>query len=190
MLWHVQCNELFDWVLHHAQPGDVAYWQDKSTDKLYAYLYEGPDHNPYWRELDKEMLKAYIEKKEEESKMNKRCGNCEHFASISSGYTYCTHEEHKGRLVPDFTSCSEHEFKKETPGPFDNLKFFLKDKDTGELDVKYICEDCGKVMDKPFHWLIKLPMNNKSKSRLGYYFYCEECNKKRLDKETKDESDM
>jgi hypothetical protein len=37
-------------------------------------------------------------------------------------------------------------------GPFDNLKFFIKNQENGELEVKYICEDCGKVMEAPFHW--------------------------------------
>ena len=115
--------------------------------------------------------------------MSKRCENCKHFAFVSE-VSYCKHKDQAGTWVPKFTCCDKHEPNEVRPGPFDNLKFFVKDSGTGELELKYICEDCGKVMEKPFYWLVRLPIvvNGKSTSRPGYYFYCEDCNKKRIAK--------
>ena len=108
--------------------------------------------------------------------MTKRCDNCKFFKEEGC-ITMCIHKAHCG-YVPTFTSCSDHEPKK--VGPFDNVKFYLKDSNTGEMELKYICEDCGKVMDIPFHWWLVLPIKPKDKytHRPGYHFRCEDCEKK------------
>ena len=36
-----------------------------------------------------------------------------------------------------------------------NFKFYLKDKETGELEVKYVCKDCGLEMDEAHHYRAK-----------------------------------
>ena len=74
---------------------------------------------------------------------NKRCENCEHWRKADI-YTWCAHEDQAGTWVPKFTCCDKHEFKKAKYTPFSGMKFYLKDKDTGELSINYICEDCGK----------------------------------------------
>lgn len=111
--------------------------------------------------------------------MVKRCDNCINYKKYDTCTSFCTHENHKGMLVPDFTSCPDHTPKK--VGPFDNVKFYLKDSSTGEMELKYICEDCGKVMDIPFHWWLCLPIGTKEKHAQtpGYHFRCEECEKRR-----------
>ena len=45
----------------------------------------------------------------------------------------------------------------------------------------HICEDCGKIEDKPFRWWTVLPVhhNGKAPKRPGYHFRCEECDKKK-----------
>lgn len=58
--------------------------------------------------------------------------------------------------------------------PFDNLKFFIKDQESGELEVKYICEDCSKVMETPYHWQLRLPLKPNN-GRPGHYFWCKKC---------------
>lgn len=62
-------------------------------------------------------------------------------------------------------------------GPFDNLKLFIKNQKSGELEIKYICEGCGKVMETPFHWQLRIPLKPNNK-RPGYYFWCKKCWKK------------
>lgn len=67
-----------------------------------------------------------------------------------------------------------------TKSPFDNIKFFLKDSVTGEIELKYICEDCGKLMDMPFSWwLVLSPRSSVKFGDPGYHFRCEECKKKK-----------
>jgi hypothetical protein len=182
MVYSMKLGELDFWVKNKAQPGDYAYSTDPIAEKHYEYFYIGPDENPYWREVlpDAELCKLL--EKEEDSNMGKRCDNCKHYKyNGNTTYAICLQKDQIGTVIPAFTVCSKHEAKEECQGPLDNLKFFLKNKDTGELDIKYICEDCGKVMEKPFHWQFKIPIanNRKKTSRTGYYFYCEECwNKK------------
>lgn len=175
----IRCD-LTPWVKGRAKPGDVAYWHDRISDKHYLYNYKGPGKDPYWKLVDDDVLK-YIEEidtlKIEGPKMEKTCGNCKHFAEMPKGYTWCNNEKHKGKFVSDFTSCSEHEVKEILTTPFDGIKFYLKDKDTGELDIKYVCEDCGKLMDNPYHWWLKVPYGKTTQKGTGYHFRCEACEK-------------
>jgi len=53
---------------------------------------------------------------------------------------------------------------------FDNLKFYLKDYTTGELDIRFLCEDCRKEMDRPRYTYEIL----RGKGT-GYHFVCEDC---------------
>lgn len=54
---------------------------------------------------------------------------------------------------------------------FDNLKFYFKDPTTGELTVKFLCDDCRKEMDKP-HYLYQVVRGGKD---FGYHFLCHDC---------------
>jgi len=36
-----------------------------------------------------------------------------------------------------------------------NFKLYLKDKKTGEVQIKYICKDCGLEMDEPENYIAK-----------------------------------
>ena len=36
-----------------------------------------------------------------------------------------------------------------------SIKLYLKDKDSGEISIKYICKDCGLEMEEPKNYLIK-----------------------------------
>jgi hypothetical protein len=188
------CKDLDTWVKTKARPGDVAYWHDKSHDQHYYYFYTEPDPKPFWRLwLKDESIYKYLEEinklKIEDTTVSKRCENCKHFNSVSVKGTamgsWCGHEKHKGMYVPKFTSCPEHE-PKDTRNtrttPFDGVKFYLIDDKTGELGLKYVCEDCGKLMDKPGHWWLALPLrdiNGKQTRPFGYHFRCEECDKKK-----------
>lgn len=188
MVYRIKGEELKDWVKNQANPGDAAYYYDNMLEQSYIYNYKGPDENPYWHLVLKDTLYNYLvdkyleevnKLKIEEPKMSKKCENCKHLAFVS-GLSYCKHEDQAGTWVPKFTCCDKHAPKDEKPAPFDNLKFFIKNTATGEVGVKYICEDCGKVMEKPAYWCIRLPMgSSKQNSRPGYYYYCEECDKKK-----------
>lgn len=57
--------------------------------------------------------------------------------------------------------------------PFDNIKFFLKDKKTGELIPKYRCDDCHCIMDMPYFW--HFAPYHKDQTKRGYHFWCQEC---------------
>ena len=65
--------------------------------------------------------------------------------------------------------------------PFGNLKFFIKNQESGELEVKYVCEDCGKTMETPFHWQIRLSLKSNIK-RSVYYYWCKKCWEKESEK--------
>ncbi len=172
--------DLTHWCRNKAKPGDIAYWHDKISDQHYYYIYNEKDQNPMWKLWLKDTIDEYIKEINkltvEEPKMTKRCDNCNYFKEMAR-HTWCDHEKHKGMIVADFTSCPEYETKK--AGPFDNIKFFLKDSITGEMALKYICEDCGKVMDTPFHWWMKVPYGNAVPDDVGFHFRCEECEKKK-----------
>ena len=183
------------WVKNKAKPGDLAYYH--ANNFVYTYHYTKPDDSPKWcMWSDMEKLQEYLSDfglidkclkeinklKVEDTTVNKRCDNCKYWVKVAGVQPYCAQDKHFGMYVPGFVSCSEHEPKEERSTPFDNLKFYLKDASTGELDIKYICEDCGKIEDKPFHWWLRLPMFTNGKAsvkRPGYYFRCEDCDKKK-----------
>lgn len=121
-------------------------------------------------------LKEVNKLKIEDTTVNKRCENCKYWNS-TGGYSRCDHEDQAGTFVPKFTSCDKHELKDTRTTPFDGIKFYLIDSKTGELGIKYVCEDCGKIMDKPFHWQLRVPFgaNKDPDKRPGYYSWCEEC---------------
>lgn len=110
--------------------------------------------------------------------VNKRCENCKYFKNTDT-YTWCSHKEHAGMYVPKFVSCPEYEHKDTKPAPFDGVKFYLIDDKSGELGIKYVCEDCGKLMDKPDHWWLKVPYGNAVPEDLGLHYRCAECDKKK-----------
>lgn len=113
---------------------------------------------------------------------NKRCENCEYWRKTDI-YTWCAHEDQPGTWVPKFTCCDKHKFKEAKHTPFSSMKFYLKDKDTGELSINYICEDCGKEMvEAPDKWQLVIPLNDRPNKVPGYRFYCEDCYKKRYKK--------
>ena len=57
--------------------------------------------------------------------------------------------------------------------PFDNIKFFLKDDKTGELDIKYVCDDCQDAVKIPYFW--QFAPYHKDQSKRGYHFWCKDC---------------
>ena len=178
------CSDLILWCKSKARPGDIAYWHDRPTDQHYFHIYNENNTNPMWKLWSKDDINRYIERVDkltiEEPKMdNKRCDKCVYYKKYDSLPAFCQHDNHKGMIVPDFTSCSEYEPKK--TGPFSNIKIFLKDSSTGELELKYVCEDCGKVMDMPYNWQFKFPARHPGQPTLntcGFQFRCEECDKK------------
>ena len=183
-------EDLIIWVKDKAEVGDVAWCKDRHTDYEYWYVYQGPDPNPTWFMLQEETINKYLEEinklKIEDTTVNKRCENCKYFKSISvkdvAAGSWCEHEEHKGMYVPKFVSCPEYTPKEKKSTPFDGVKFYLIDDKSGELGIKYVCEDCGKLMDEPGHWWLALPLrdiNGKQTRPFGYHFRCEECDKKK-----------
>jgi hypothetical protein len=185
MVYSIKCEDLIAWVKNIAKPGDLAYWYNHDTERIYTYLCKGFDDNPFWTMwYDYDTLQKYLDTLKEEPKMEKRCDNCKYFGSYKYkngiGVSWCDHKEHKGMLVSNFTSCPEHKFKEKKSTPFDGIKFYLKDQDTGELSLGYICEDCGKEMDgAPDHWWLVLPVGKgESKRRSGYHFRCGDCEQK------------
>lgn len=182
-------EDLDYWVKHKAKPGDMAYHYDHTLEQYYFYAYNGPDEKPFWRACSKGIAEAYIEevikerKKIEETKMNKRCDNCKYFNGVTMSKItdyWCTHEKYSGIRVAAHTCCPEHAAKEKLTTPFDGMKLYLKNKDTGELSVNYICEDCGKEMvAAPDRWWLVFPLNDRAKRVPGYHFRCKECDKKK-----------
>ena len=180
MFYSLLYNELEKWVKEKAQPGDVAYHYDSLNKRHYLYNYKDTDANPKWMHMSTDVINCYfaeINKYIDES-ARRRCENCVHYRTVPGQYSVCMHKDHIGVIVPGFASCPECEPKK--PGPLDNVKFFLKDQATGEMELKYVCEDCGKVMDAPFHWWkVETPVPTKAFGKPGYHWRCEECDKKK-----------
>lgn len=58
---------------------------------------------------------------------------------------------------------------------FNKIKLYLTNSKTGELKITFLCDKCGKEMEKPDYWSFKTTINGKDN---GYYFYCEECKNK------------
>ena len=131
-------------------------------------------------------LKEVNKLKVEDATVNKRCENCRYFEGTSfktkiQDY-WCTHEKYSGTRIARHTSCPDWEEKEKKSTPFDGVKFYLIDDKTGELGIKYVCEDCGKIMEEPGNWWLVLPprnINGKQTRPFGYHFRCEECDKKK-----------
>lgn len=112
--------------------------------------------------------------------MDKRCENCKHW-HYGRDFSFCKQDDQTEVIVPKFTCCDKHEPKKTKTTPFDGMKLYMKDASTGELSVKYTCEDCGKEMwDAPDRWWLVLPVNTRHEIRKpGYHFRCADCDKKK-----------
>lgn len=112
--------------------------------------------------------------------MTKRCDNCISYKKYDKLPAFCQHENHKGMLVSDFTVCPDHEPVEILTTPFDGVKLYLVNACTGEIGIKYICEDCGKEMKVPYSWQFKFPARYNNQPTLGtcgFHFRCEECTK-------------
>ena len=188
MVYCMMYEELKEWVKTKALPGDVAYYFDARAEKSYFYTYNGPDDNPYWRLIFNDAIVSYFKEeinklKVEDTTVNKRCENCKHWHwGGDTNISFCTHDEQKCIIVPKFTCCAKYAPKEKKSTPFDGVKFYLIDDKSGELGIKYVCEDCGKIMDEPAHWWLVLPLrdiNGKQTRPFGYHFRCEECDKKK-----------
>ena len=110
--------------------------------------------------------------------MSKRCDNCVSYKKYDGCPSFCIHENHKGKIVQAFTVCEDYKPLEKLTTPFDGIKFYLVNACTGEIGIKYICEDCGKEMWKPYRWWMKVPYGNAVPKDIGYHFRCEECEKK------------
>ena len=190
MVYSMMLEDLDMWVKSKPQIGDIAHLVNTYLDKSYLYFYKGPDDNPGLHIIDMEFAQDYYVKeinklKVEDATVNKRCENCKYFKSISvkdvAAGSWCDHEDHKGMYVPKFVSCPEYEPKEKKSTPFDGIKFYLIDDKSGELGIKYVCEDCGKIMDEPGHWRFIIPtgLYGKPNKNPGFQFRCEECDKKK-----------
>ena len=189
MVYSMMLEDLDMWVKSKPQIGDIAHLVNTYLDKSYLYFYKGPDDNPGLHIIDMEFAQDYYVKeinklKIKDATVNKRCENCKYFKSISGADiagSWCEHEEHKGMFVPKFVSCPEYEPKEKKSTPFDGVKFYLIDDKSGELGIKYVCEDCGKLMDEPGHWRFIIPtgLYGKPNKNPGFKFRCEECDKKK-----------
>lgn len=65
---------------------------------------------------------------------------------------------------------------------FDQIKLYLKNPETGELKITFLCENCGKEMDSPDYWMFRT-YNFSQKEKPGYHFRCNKCVQKELEKE-------
>jgi rRNA maturation protein Nop10 len=111
----------------------------------------------------------------------KRCDKCRWYRPLKA-CAHCGHELHKSAIISDFTSCPEWEEK--PVGPFNNLKFYLKNATTGEMEVKYVCEDCGGEIKTPYRWWFAFPSPGSKKpiNNLGWHYLCKECHFHREEK--------
>lgn len=185
-VYSMKYSDLEYWVKNKAKPGDLAtYYVNNGEfgESMYTYYYTKPDDNPRWcMWSDFEKLQKYLDNFGE-TKMEKKCENCKYFEGTSfetkiQDY-WCTHIKYSGTRIARHTSCPEYAPKEMKTTPFDGIKFYLKDRATGELRIKYICEDCGKEMpDAPDRWWLVLPLHNKPNGKPGYHFRCEDCDKK------------
>ena len=127
-------------------------------------------------------LKEINKLKIEDATVNKRCETCKHWHwGGDTNISFCTHDEQKCIIVPKFTCCAKYKPKEKKSTPFDGVKFYLIDDKSGELGIKYVCEDCGKLMDEPGHWRFIIPtgLYGKPNKNPGFQFRCEECAKKK-----------
>ena len=57
--------------------------------------------------------------------------------------------------------------------PFDNIKFYLSDKNPNEVIPKYRCDDCYCIMETPHYW--RFAPFQKDQEKRGYHFWCKDC---------------
>ena len=60
---------------------------------------------------------------------------------------------------------------------FQYIRFYLKNPDTGELQVKYICKNCGKEMDEPKNYQVQCKGNIADP--FTTFYLCDDCNNRR-----------
>ena len=179
-IYSIGYEQLKWWCEGIAKLGDIAIYQNHFANCIYIYKYAGPVINPIWSGpfKDEDAAEYLNLTKIQETNMEKKCENCKYFKNTDS-YTWCTHKDHAGMYVPKFTSCPEYTLKEETRGPFDNIKFYIKDSKTGEVEARYICEDCSKEMKTPYRWWMKVPYGNAVPDDVGYHYRCEECDNRK-----------
>lgn len=59
---------------------------------------------------------------------------------------------------------------------FDNIKFYLTNRKTGEMTIKFICDNCKEEMDKPYNYQIPVSVKNIPETWKTKYL-CEKCYK-------------
>ena len=63
---------------------------------------------------------------------------------------------------------------------FKYIRFYLKNPDTGELLVRYICKDCGREMPKPRNYTIQY--KNGFPDPFTATYQCDNCKIKNMRK--------
>ena len=111
--------------------------------------------------------------------MSNTCKNCKYFKD-----NICQHQDHCGVIVASFTTCNDYD-EEIRRGPFGTIKFVISEKTPDEVILRYVCEDCGKTMEEPYHWQLRLPTpfftqldpetKIKKEKEHGYHFWCKEC---------------
>lgn len=56
---------------------------------------------------------------------------------------------------------------------FKGIRLYLKDKETGLLAMKFVCQSCGKEMDEPEQY--RIPCSCGAPIIPKTIFYCNEC---------------
>ena len=185
-VYSMKYSDLDYWVKNKAEPGDLAIYyvnNGEFGEFIHTYYYTEPDDNPRWcMWSDFEKLQKYLDNLGE-TKMEKKCEKCKYFDGTSFETKiqdfWCTHKKYSGTRIAKHTSCPEWEEKEKPTTPFDGVKFYLINACTGEIGIKYICEDCGKEMKKPYHWWLRVPYSNAVPKGLGFHYRCEDCDKKK-----------
>ena len=54
-----------------------------------------------------------------------------------------------------------------------SIKLYLKDKDSGEIEIKYVCNVCGKEMDEPKNYTMNVKGNVADP--FSARFSCDDC---------------
>lgn len=153
MIYSMKHDELDLWVNKIAKPGDLAYCYDKATEFMYTYYYTRPEPCPFWRLWsDMEDLQKYLNSLEKHDKMNIKCDNCKHWQK-GPDFSFCVHDNHKGVVVPAFTSCPDFEAKAVlAPCPFcgGEAEVIIKDWDNRADEYMVHCTKCG-VRQKDYY---------------------------------------
>lgn len=61
---------------------------------------------------------------------------------------------------------------------FNGIRLYLKDQETGLLEIRFVCEHCGKEMEQPEGYFIPCSLSGSPKVH-ETEFYCNECYKER-----------